>query len=447
MYEAIRGALGALEQGSLSWARLNQTLHRSSEAGVSEGFFQYYFLDSPPKHPYPVEKVFEDGPFQPPGGSEIRSLKQLQWGLRRFVYDAMLYWGNFRQALQELRNLTADDLQSLFGSKRVDHDRIVRRGEVQQPILIPRDHRYLISETACKTCEMAPSVEETQHVKLAVQAFRSIRSEGREVTPGTLKERTRALAEGAGQLALFELMYEDTTTPIQTETEVVSLYSGQWGAFRLARNQALENTRIYLSSCNDLDVYVATSMRNRQDFRDMAATCERIFRSDTLRRYNLRYFDPTLSAAQYHEDKGLIECLMVKMAKILLYFAQHRESLGKVSEYAMALSLGKPVIVLCPDDTKGEELYQFYRGSHPLMRLVEFGTGTVNGAMVTQKVADVVTLMERIFGNAMEYDLSRKPDTEAYYLLKERVTGSTVRVITDDKLLTETFWNNWHGVQ
>lgn len=237
-----------------------------------------------------------------------------------------------------------------------------------------------------------------------------------------------------------------TKTPGR-KTNAKTLRSGQWEAFQAARKNALENTRIYLSSCNDLDVYVATSMRNRQDFRDMAATCERIFRSPALGKYNLRYFDPTLSAAKYHEDKGIIECLVVKTAKVLLYFSQHKESLGKVSEYAMALSLGKPVIVLCPDDARGKELYRFYRDAHPLMRLVEFETGIVKGAMVTHKIDEAITLLEWIFSNNMAYDLARKEGTDAYYLLRERLTGTTVRVITDDKLLAETFWNNWHGIE
>jgi len=54
----------------------------------------------------------------------------------------------------------------------------------------------------------------------------------------------------------------------------------------------------------------------------------------------------------------------------------------------MGLTLGKPVIILCPDDKRGRELYAFYRESHPLTRLVEFKTGIVNGAMV--KTAQVV---------------------------------------------------------
>ena len=187
-------------------------------------------------------------------------------------------------------------------------------------------------------------------------------------------------------------------------------------------------------------------MRTREDFRDMARACEVIFRNDRLKKYNVRYFDPTLSAANYHEDKGIIECLMVKTAKVLLYFAQYKESLGKISEYAMAVSLGKPVIVLCPEDTRGAETFQFYRDKHPLIRLIEFRTGIVNGAIVTNKTADVPLLLERIFSNSMEYDLQLKPGTTAYFLLKERLTQSTVRVITDDKLLTETFWNNYHQI-
>ena len=178
----------------------------------------------------------------------------------------------------------------------------------------------------------------------------------------------------------------------------------------------------------------------------MASTCNEVFSDPSLGKYNLRYFDPTLSAAEHHEDKGIIECLMVKTAKIVLYFAQYKESLGKVSEYAMGLSLGKPVIILCPSDTKGQEVFRFYRDSHPLTRLIEFRTGIVSGAMVTYKTAEVVQLLHRVLSNTMEYDLSLKAGSDAYYLLKERLTQSTVRVITDNKLLTETFWNNYHEV-
>ena len=445
----IDGGAAALTRGALSWALLNQILHRSSEAGLSEGFFRYYFLSMPLTHPYPVDKVLDGHGYTPPiECNEIQSPEQLSWGFTRFVYDAMLFWGDFRQAYRDLRSLSLDEITALFAARRVDCEFLLRRGGIQQPQSIPRDDRYLISEMACKTYGEAAKLEDVEHVRLAVDAFRELRAEGQKVTRGVLRQRTQVLAVRNGQTSLFELMYEGAgeDDEVRDESEVVALYSGQRDAFERARASAIENTRVYLSVCNDLDVYVATSMRTRNDFREMAMTCERIFEASELQKYNLRYFDPTLSATEHHEDKGLIECLMVKTSKVLLYFAQHRESLGKVSEYAMALTLGKPVIVLCPDDERGRELYRFYRDAHPLMRLIHFDTGIVNGAMVTHKVQDAIELLARYFSGTMEYDLARKPGTDRYHLLKERTTGTTVRIITDDRLLTETFWNNWHGI-
>lgn len=170
----------------------------------------------------------------------------------------------------------------------------------------------------------------------------------------------------------------------------------------------------------------------------MADTCERIFMDGRLKEMNLRYFDPTLSAAGGHEDKGLIECLMVKCAKLLVYCAGEKESYGKDAEAAMALSLGKPVIFYCDQ----EQRRRFYRDVHPLSRLIEFETGVAVGAMVTDKLEDVSELIYRIFENRMVYYLEQsKP---GFLRLKERLTDSVVRLQTNDQLLTETFWNHYH---
>ena len=115
---------------------------------------------------------------------------------------------------------------------------------------------------------------------------------------------------------------------------------------------------------NDLDVYVATSMRRREDFREMARFCSEVFEHESIADLYLRYFDPTLSAALGHEDKGLIECLMVKCAKVLVYCAGQSDSYGKDAEAAMALSLGKPVIFYCDEERRR----RFYRDVHPLSR-------------------------------------------------------------------------------
>jgi hypothetical protein len=226
---------------------------------------------------------------------------------------------------------------------------------------------------------------------------------------------------------------------VGSEEEVVERYQHVAARFARARRTALENTELYLSMVTDLDVYVATSMRSRQDFRDMASDCETIFSAEQLRGLNLRYFDPTLSAAAGHEDKGLIECLMVKCAKALVYCAGEKESYGKDAEAAMALSLGKPVIFYCNQ----EQRRRFYRDVHPLSRLIEFETGVAVGAMVTDKLSDVSELLARLFENRMQYRLEQsKP---GYLRLLDDLTGSVVRLQTSDRMLTETFWNHYHN--
>jgi hypothetical protein len=66
--------------------------------------------------------------------------------------------------------------------------------------------------------------------------------------------------------------------------------------------------------------------------------------------------------------------------------------------------------------------------------------------MVTCNVDHVISLLEGILTNMMEYDLARKDGTDAYFLVRERLTGTTVRVVTDNELLSEAFWNNRHEV-
>ena len=171
----------------------------------------------------------------------------------------------------------------------------------------------------------------------------------------------------------------------------------------------------------------------------MANACEKIFSDNRLSELQLRYFDPTLSAAKGHEDKGLIECLMVKCAKALVYCAGEKERWGKDAEAAMGLSLGKPVIFYCDHELRT----RFSREVHPLSRLIEFETGIAVGAMVTDSLEEVSELLFRLFENRMEYQLEQP--MPGYLRLRVSLTNSVVRLQTNDQLLTETFWNHYHN--
>jgi hypothetical protein len=59
-------------------------------------------------------------------------------------------------------------------------------------------------------------------------------------------------------------------------------------------------------------------------------------------------------------------------------------------------------------------------GVHPLSRLVEFETGVVMGAIVTDSARQVSELLFRLFENQMEYGLEQSK--RGHLLLKETVT-------------------------
>jgi hypothetical protein len=417
---------------------LNQLLILSHEAGVSEGFFKYYWLSVPPSHPYDVTSI-PDYEQEWTDNSKIQSLNHLRWGLYRLYVDSLLYFGNIRTGYRYFRTKTLKELETFFQLRTFDTTKMIKRGHSLPLMAIPKDNRYLISEMACKSYDSSPGA--TSELKQAlIDAWKDHKVHGggrvsiRDLLDGTYNGQKHVDINQQLLFSAEDILDEE----IKTDQDIETKYTRVAESFFSARNMALQNTRYYLSMVNDLDVYVATSMRTREDFRKMADICEKVFSDERLRKLNLRYFDPTLSAADGHEDKGLIECLMVKTAKVLVYFAGQKDSYGKDAEAAMALSLGKPVIFFC--DEKQRQV--FIRDVHPLSRLIDFDTGVAVGAIVTSSIDEVIELLCKIFRNKMEYELEQPK--LGYIKLKERITQSVVRLQTNDTLLRETFWNYYH---
>ena len=430
--------LGELDRDPLPKTQLNQLLALAHEAPLTDGFFCYYWLTCPELHPYDVTSI-PDYDERWATCDAIESLDHLSWGLYRLFVDGLIWFGNIRTAFRTLRIKDHASLKQFFAEKRFDTNLIKNRGPALELSFIAKDDRYLISEMACKSYGDT-STTDSELRSMLLEAFRN------HVSHGGGRIKIRDLIEGKSSSAWAERQHEfifsaddvleDT---VESEKEMLDKYDSIANKFLKSRNLALENTRFYLSMVGDLDVYVATSMRTRQNFRKMADTCDEIFGDENLSDLNLRYFDPTLSAAAGHEDKGLIECLMVKCAKILIYCAGERESYGKDAEAAMALSLGKPVIFYCDQQQRS----RFYRDVHPLSRLIEFDTGIAVGAMVSDSTEEVSKLLFRIFENQMKYVLEQpKP---GYLRLKETLTESVVRLQTNDQMLSETFWNYYHN--
>jgi hypothetical protein len=436
--EEVGDRLGTIEQQPLSRTELNQLLHLCHEAGLSEGFFRYYWLRAP-RHTYDVSRL---PGFQHTwmGHSEIVTRQHLLWGVYRACLDGLFYFGDMRTGYRELRAKSDDELAEFYRGKSIQTEALQRRGSILPLVPIARDDRYLISEMACKSYG-DPSRGTSDLKDLLFGALKAHQeNSGGRVTIRKLLEQACAGKTAASRQQEFLFSADDILDEeVENRDQLQGRYERVATKFEESRDAALQNTRYYLSMVNDLDVYVATSMRDREDFRKMADFCEQVFSAPRLSGLKLRYFDPTMSAAEGHEDKGLIECLMVKCAKVLVYCAGKKESYGKDAEAAMALSLGKPVIFYCDEEQRG----RFYREVHPLSRLIEFATGVAVGAIITSSVEEVIELLHRVFDNRMEYELDQKK--EGYYLIREKLTRSVVRLQTSDKMLRETFWNYYHN--
>lgn len=438
MHDVVHDRLTHLNENPLTKVQLNQLLVLSKAGSMSDGFFRYYWCEKA-DHPYDVTKLpFFTAATLGDVKQEIRSHDHLRWGLYRLYVDGLLYFGGVTAAYDALRSKTIEELTEFFALKRFDTKAIAQRGPAVPLEEIPKDDRYLISEMVCKTFGDLPNDREEAR-QLLLRALRQ--NAGASITFRQLLEGASTTASNRDQLLLsFD---EVLNTSVSNEDELNRRFDEQFEKFYTARQKATRNTELYLSMVNDLDIYVATSMRNRQNFRDMANTCEKIFRDETLQKFHLRYFDPTMSAARGHEDKGLIECLMVKCAKVVIYTEGEKESYGKDAEAAMALSLGKPVIFYCDKGVKTA----FYKDVHPLARLIDFRSGVAIGAIVTDDIEQVAELLRRIFDNDMQYEIRHHEARAGYLKLHETLTDSVVRLQTDDVLLTSTFWNNYHNSQ
>lgn len=437
--QPVFDALSNLEKEPLTRARMSQLLTLAHEAPISDDLFRYYWLRSPEQHPYDVTKIrcFDRRFIEMP---HIISLDHLYWGLYRFYVDSLLYFGNIRTAFQRLRNLSETELIRFYEKHRNDIEALKRRGEPIGLTEIAKDNRYLISEMVCKSFDNSQIPGGELSEALVNQYRAHIRDGGGRVTAKQLLTGAYKQNKYKAKQLQFDLSAVDfQDEPIESEQDLRRKIQRVAHDYENARKIALANTEAYLSMVGDLDVYIATSMRSRQDFRSMADFCDRVFNADELRSLNLRCFDPTLSAAEHHEDKGLIECLMVKRAKVLVLQAGPRDSYGKDAEAAMALSLGKPVIIHADD----EERRQFFSDVHPLSRLINFETGVAIGAMVAGSQEQVIELIRRIFENDIEYELHQP--RPKYLVLREKITKSVVRLQTSDDLIRETFWNHYHN--
>jgi len=79
---------------------------------------------------------------------------------------------------------------------------------------------------------------------------------------------------------------------------------------------------------------------------------------------------------------------------------------------------------------------------HPLGIQVYLDTGVANGVLVVRNTKDCSKLIRAIITSNMEFIIEREnKDNGEYIYLKETISQSIFRLITGDVILTNTFWN------
>ncbi|MBZ5584141.1 MAG: hypothetical protein LAQ30_18400 [Acidobacteriia bacterium] len=230
-------------------------------------------------------------------GCALTSLQELEAGVERSRKLSLLFFGNVK-----------------FGFKRLarDADELFRYRAAMLPVdteSFEKRHRAVVPLQEI-------SSDETYYLGYVVQ--------------GELKNRLEKNPEDADALC-------------------------QMRAVEAVREKGIRNQHAYLVS-DHLDVYVATSMRQRHEYAEVADFARAVFTHDRIRTLNLRYFDPTQAFCYDRIDKGLAEALMLRRAQCTLYLAQESDTLGKDSELASTLAQGKPVIAYVPSPTNEDVL-------------------------------------------------------------------------------------------
>lgn len=239
-------------------------------------------------------------------GERKIKLEELKEGVIRFRGFAMLRFGNFRFAYKQLSQKNERELK-----------------EDLKPYLTTIKHRP----------PKALDIEKIEKDHIWYNGY---------ITKEKYKKQSSFLRE---------LLESKVTTQYSfSEGELLSLsnmFKNVGYDIKEVERKALSNTDIYLT-WDYMDVYIATSMRNKWEFEETYDFINKVFDYPPLKQLNLRCFDPTQSQCKNRIDKGLIEGLMIKRALCTIYMAQEVDTMGKDSELAATLAQGKPVIAYVP---------------------------------------------------------------------------------------------------
>lgn len=309
----------------------------------------------------PIEEGFYAAFF----GDAALSNTQLLAGIAQFRARAMLAFGNFRFAYKELAGArTEDDVRAKLGrwgvgpsvkiaafAARPDARKLVRP--------INRDDRWLLGYISPQQLLEDFALEAAlRKARDGVELSTDERGRVSNVPEPDRAYWLRNLDKAKGDLDKYQ------------------------ARLKAARARGIANTVAYLAA-NHIDVYVATSKRQRWEYEATKDFIDRVVPLVAAEMRGLVHFDPTLAFSRDRIDKGLIEGLMLRRALVTIYMTQDVDTLGKDSELAATLAQGNVVIAYVESKSVDELAARFRREPLAYLRsraLQHLAEGRLKGA-------------------------------------------------------------------
>lgn len=315
-WEILSGRLGSQP---FSLEKFNDVLLLCNQRPIGEAFFQFFF--------------------QPTAGRV--DFDQIKQGIGNFEGFALLLFGNVRFAYRKLYQLDTKALEAEIGhwgrnSKELEDAYAKRLPSSALPAEIHRNDSWLLGYIAKGAADRDIATYHAMAAILGLENEHEFLKDLDEDQRRPYERRKPALSTSTVWKSAFTNL-----APIGKRVDEL-----QKRLLKTRRDGWL-NTSHYLAA-DFMDVYVATSMRERWEFEDVNNFVKKLSSQSELSELKLRFFDPTQSHLDYRIDKGLIEGLMLKRAACTVYMVQETDTFGKDSELASTLAQGKPVIAYVP---------------------------------------------------------------------------------------------------
>jgi len=363
----------------------------------------------------------------------VDSIERFEAAVEAYRTRAMWLYGNFRYAYKLLATSSKADFEAEM-SRAERRDPTIYKArepfeEIEKISVHDLDLLGYISGDKIKDLEVAVSLLE--QLSAATDLKGALRRLGAE----KLKKTSEALVA-------YGLKFPKSRTAISERIIKARLRRARETLADVSQRQdkailiGQRNTERYLTLPH-LDVYVATSMRDKGDFVAQNEFINKVFSHPAVAPLKLRYFDPTLSYVGDRITKGLIEMLMLMRATVTIYNAGAGDTFGKDSEVAATLAQGKSVIVYAETENRAK----MFRVDHPLGLQIAINTGVAHGIIVVKTAKECAEMLRKVILQELEFDVVHEGGN---YKLREKTTGSVVRVVSDDPYLTHSFWTYYH---